>query len=134
MVLKYAPKGLPLPGKDYLEHILARWCDAGGSREKFWRKNDEREKEFEWTCGCTHAAAIDRGGGGCIWRAKHWIGDGLGGSGGGDFAYGGVDSPGARFKGEPEARVRGADGRETIRQGDTAEWGSQVGYGEGAQS
>jgi hypothetical protein len=28
----------PLPGKDYLEHNLAGWCDAGGSREKVWRK------------------------------------------------------------------------------------------------
>jgi hypothetical protein len=30
MVLKYAPKELPFPGKDYLEHILAGCCDAGG--------------------------------------------------------------------------------------------------------
>jgi hypothetical protein len=29
MALKYAPKGLQYPGKDYLEHILAGWCDAG---------------------------------------------------------------------------------------------------------
>src|SRR5260370_3161241 len=28
----------PVPGKDYLEHILAWWCDAGGSRTPLWRK------------------------------------------------------------------------------------------------
>jgi hypothetical protein len=27
-VLKYAPKGLPFPEKDYLEHILAGCSDA----------------------------------------------------------------------------------------------------------
>jgi hypothetical protein len=35
-------RGLHFPRKDYLEHILARWFYAGGSRGKFWRKNDER--------------------------------------------------------------------------------------------
>jgi uncharacterized protein YndB with AHSA1/START domain len=30
MVLKYGPKGLPIPEKDYLEHILTGCCDAGG--------------------------------------------------------------------------------------------------------
>src|ERR1700680_1397779 len=28
-------RGSHFPGKDYLEHILARWCDAGGRAENF---------------------------------------------------------------------------------------------------
>jgi hypothetical protein len=105
MVPKYAPKGLPLPGKDYLEHILTGCCDAGGSRDNFWRNNDEREKEFEWTFGNTNAAASDRRCCDGMRGTSAEFKEGLGGSGGGDFAYGGVDSPGARFQGAPEARV-----------------------------
>src|SRR6266481_8131959 len=31
-------RGLYFPRKDYLEHIMARWFYAGGSRGKSWRK------------------------------------------------------------------------------------------------
>jgi uncharacterized protein YndB with AHSA1/START domain len=47
-VLKYAPKRLLYPGKDYLEHILAGWCDAdacagstGGKMISDSKKNGE---------------------------------------------------------------------------------------------
>src|SRR5216684_4705036 len=104
-VLKYAPKGLPFPGKDYLEHILARWCDAGGRATKFWRRNDEREKGFEWACGDTDAAASDRRCGDGMRGTSSGCDEELGGSGGGNFAYGGGNSPGAGFQGEPETHI-----------------------------
>src|SRR6266480_3270096 len=41
----------------------------------------------------------------CVWGTEPGVSDELGGSGGGDFAYGRIDPPGAHFQSEPEAGV-----------------------------
>jgi activator of HSP90 ATPase len=44
MALKYAPKGLTFPGKDYLEHILAGCSDAAQAGRKDWRMRMSERK------------------------------------------------------------------------------------------
>jgi len=42
------------------------------------------------------------------------------------FSFGGSHSPGGRFQSEPEARLRSAYRRQTVRQGHRAQWSDSV--------
>jgi len=77
-------------------------------------ENDEREQKEVRIGEYADTAASDRGRGRGVWGAEPGVSDELGGSGGGDVAYGGIDPPGAHFQSEPEAGVGSADGRKTV--------------------